>query len=93
MFDHHYLALVIHVQDLRIVQEYAITEPLYYPTTHGTLWMKYSSACPSGEHIGKVTPVPIPNTEVKLFEPMIVHTSVKVGTAGFLKSLFGLRIK
>lgn len=40
----------------------------------------------SGEHIRKVTPVPIPNTEVKLSEPMIVHTSVKVGIAGFLKT-------
>ena len=26
----------------------------------------------SGDHIKKVTPVPIPNTVVKLFEPMIV---------------------
>ena len=32
-----------------------------------------------GDHIGKVTPVPIPNTEVKLFEPMIVLTCAKVG--------------
>ena len=37
----------------------------------------------SGDHIRKVTPVPIPNTAVKLSEPMIVHTSVKVGIAGF----------
>ena len=35
-----------------------------------------------GNHIGKATPVPIPNTVVKLSEPMIVHTSVKVGIAG-----------
>ena len=39
----------------------------------------------SGDHIEKVIPVPIPNTEVKLFEPMIVPTSVKVGIAGFFK--------
>ena len=47
--------------------------------------MQHSGPSHSGEHIGKVTPVPIPNTEVKLFEPMIVPTSVKVGIAGFLK--------
>ena len=41
----------------------------------------------TGDHIVKVLPVPIPNTEVKLSEPMIVHTSVKVGIAGFLKLL------
>jgi len=44
---------------------------------------KYSSSGLPGEHIRKVTPVPIPNTAVKLSEPMIVHTSVKVGIAGF----------
>ena len=49
--------------------------------------MQHSGPSHSGEHIGKVTPVPIPNTEVKLFEPMIVPTSVKVGIAGFLKTL------
>ena len=48
---------------------------------------KYLPLRLSGNHIGKVLPVPIPNTAVKLFEPMIVHTSVKVGIAGFLKSL------
>ena len=37
-----------------------------------------------GDHIGKVTPVPIPNTEVKLFEPMIVLTCAKVGIAGII---------
>jgi hypothetical protein len=37
----------------------------------------------SGDHIRKVIPVPIPNTEVKLSEPMIVPTSAKVGIAGF----------
>ncbi len=40
---------------------------------------------PSGDHIEVETPVPIPNTVVKHFEPMIVPTSVKVGIAGFLK--------
>ena len=35
-----------------------------------------------GEHIGKETPVPIPNTAVKLSEPMIVPKRVKVGIAG-----------
>ncbi len=40
----------------------------------------------SGDHIRKVIPVPIPNTEVKLSEPMIVPTSAKVGIAGFLKA-------
>ena len=48
---------------------------------------KYRPLCPSGDYIGKVLPVPIPNTAVKLSEPMIVHTSVKVGIAGFLKTL------
>ncbi len=54
--------------------------------TSGPPAAKYSSAGLSGDHIGKVLPVPIPNTEVKLFEPMIVHTSVKVGIARFLKN-------
>ena len=36
-----------------------------------------------GVYRERVTPVPIPNTVVKLFEPMIVHTSAKVGIAGF----------
>ena len=64
---------------------------LKIPTTKqpGAPAVKYPSACLSGDHIGKVLPVPIPNTEVKLFEPMIVHTSVKVGIAGFLKTLCG----
>jgi hypothetical protein len=44
---------------------------------------KYSSSGLLGDHIRKVTPVPIPNTAVKLSEPMIVPTSVKVGIAGF----------
>jgi hypothetical protein len=35
-----------------------------------------------GDDIGKATPVPIPNTAVKLSEPMIVPTSAKVGLAG-----------
>jgi hypothetical protein len=47
--------------------------------------VKYTLEGLSGDHIVKVLPVPIPNTEVKLSEPMIVHTSVKVGIAGFLK--------
>ena len=51
----------------------------------GALAVKYPQVCLSGDHIRKVIPVPIPNTEVKLSEPMIVHTSVKVGIAGFLK--------
>ena len=49
--------------------------------------------CLSGNDIGKVLPVPIPNTEVKLFEPMIVHTSVKVGIAGFLKPFVASAMK
>ena len=44
----------------------------------------------SGDHIRKVIPVPIPNTAVKLSEPMIVHTSAKVGIAGFLKALVNI---
>lgn len=48
--------------------------------------MKYPLGGLSGDHIVKVIPVPIPNTAVKLSEPMIVHTSVKVGIAGFLNS-------
>jgi hypothetical protein len=40
-------------------------------------------AAPSGGHIRKVTPVPIPNTVVKLSEPMVVPTSARVGAAGF----------
>jgi hypothetical protein len=30
-----------------------------------------------GDHIGKATPVPIPNTVVKLSEPMIVQQTRK----------------
>ena len=45
--------------------------------------VKYPSVGLSGDHIAKVIPVPIPNTVVKLSEPMIVHTSVKVGIAIF----------
>ena len=52
---------------------------------HGALAVKYPPVCLSGDHTVKVLPVPIPNTEVKLYGPMIVHTSVKVGIAGFLK--------
>ena len=36
-----------------------------------------------GDHTVVVTPVPIPNTVVKLPEPMIVPTSAKVGIARF----------
>ena len=32
--------------------------------------------------IREATPVPIPNTVVKLSEPMIVYTNAKVGIAG-----------
>ena len=35
-----------------------------------------------GDYIGKVTPVPISNTVVKLSEPMIVLEGAKVGIAG-----------
>lgn len=38
---------------------------------------------PSGDHTVKETPVPIPNTAVKLSGPMIVPTSAKVGIARF----------
>ncbi len=44
------------------------------------------SAVLSGDHIEKATPVPIPNTVVKLFEPMIVYTNAKVGIAGLFKT-------
>ena len=54
---------------------------------HGLSAAKYPLEGLSGDHIVKVLPVPIPNTAVKLSEPMIVHTSVKVGIAGFLKLL------
>ncbi len=54
--------------------------------TIGLSAAKYSLAGLPGDHIRKVTPVPFPNTVVKLSEPMIVPTSVKVGIAGFLKS-------
>ena len=37
----------------------------------------------SGDHTVKETPVPIPNTAVKLSGPMIVPTSAKVGIARF----------
>ncbi len=47
--------------------------------------VKYLQQIFSGDHIEKVTPVPIPNTVVKLFEPMIVYTNVKVGIAGLFK--------
>jgi hypothetical protein len=59
--------------------------------TIGAAAVKYPQLCPSGDHIGKVLPVPIPNTAVKLSEPMIVHTSVKVGIAGFLKPFYCLQ--
>ena len=39
-----------------------------------------------GDYIGKATPVPIPNTVVKLFEPMIVRARAKVGIAGIFKN-------
>ena len=39
-----------------------------------------------GDYIGKVTPVPISNTVVKLSEPMIVPEGVKVGIAGILNA-------
>lgn len=57
-----------------------------YQTT-GVVSVKHPVRRLSGDHIGKVLPVPIPNTAVKLSEPMIVHTSVKVGIAGFFKNL------
>ena len=44
------------------------------------------SAVLSGDHIRKATPVPIPNTVVKLSEPMIVYTNAKVGIAGLFKT-------
>ena len=56
----------------------------------GALGVKYRPVCLSGDHTAKVLPVPIPNTAVKLCGPMIVHTSVKVGIAGFLKTLLRL---
>ena len=37
----------------------------------------------SGDHTVEETPVPIPNTAVKLSGPMIVPTSAKVGIARF----------
>ena len=40
---------------------------------------------PSGDHNRKETPVPIPNTVVKLSVPMIVPTSAKVGIASFFQ--------
>jgi hypothetical protein len=49
--------------------------------------------CPavlSGDFIEKATPVPIPNTVVKLFEPMIVYTNAKVGIAGLFKPSWAL---
>ena len=59
--------------------------------TIGHTAAKYSSCGLFGDHIRKVPPVPIPNTAVKLSEPMIVPTSVKVGIAEFLKTLASLR--
>lgn len=63
-----------------------------YQTT-GLVAAKYSPPGLFGDHIRKVPPVPIPNTVVKLSEPMIVPTSAKVGIAEFLKPflVFGLR--
>ena len=58
--------------------------------TIGLAGVKYRRPVLSGEHIAKVIPVPIPNTVVKLCEPMIVPTSVKVGIAGSLKPLSGI---
>ena len=62
-----------------------LSETITATKQSGALALKYPQVCLSGDHIRKVIPVPIPNTEVKLSEPMIVHTSVKVGIAGFLK--------
>ena len=59
--------------------------------TIGHTAAKYSPCGLFGDHIRKVPPVPIPNTVVKLSEPMIVPTSVKVGIAEFLKTLVSLR--
>jgi hypothetical protein len=59
--------------------------------TIGLAAAKYSPLGLFGDHIRKVPPVPIPNTVVKLSEPMIVPTSAKVGIAEFLKTLVCLR--
>ena len=42
-----------------------------------------------GDDIGKVTPVPIPNTVVKLSEPMIVLEGAKVGIARIISKARG----
>ena len=67
-------------------KDIAGSENCHYQTT-GRVLGEISLTRSFGDHIGKVPPVPIPNTEVKLFEPMIVPTSVKVGIAIFLKAL------
>ena len=67
------------------------TSDLYIslPLLHIKTKVKSSSQCLtvlrtfSGDHTVKETPVPIPNTAVKLSGPMIVPTSAKVGIARF----------
>ena len=59
------------------------------PLLHIKPKVKTSSQCltvlriSSGDHTVEETPVPIPNTAVKLSGPMIVPTSAKVGIARF----------
>ena len=73
------------VKKLSVLTNFTSASNIYQTTGHGAA--KYSSPGLFGDHIRKVPPVPIPNTVVKLSEPMIVPTSAKVGIAEFLKPL------
>jgi hypothetical protein len=57
----------------------------HLPIQHRTIEQTCSVVL-SGDFIAKATPVPIPNTVVKLCEPMIVYTNAKVGIAGLFKT-------
>ena len=72
---------MISLSDLRsLASDLAATLNIHHPSAPGFAARRTSL----GDHTGKATPVPIPNTEVKLSGPMIVPTSAKVGIARFL---------
>jgi hypothetical protein len=59
----------------RLVLEYDskfAIEQMPITTTYQAGARRQAAPSSSGDHIGKVTPVPIPNTVVKLSEPMVV---------------------
>ena len=68
-----------------LAQAIVKTQPRAVPPPHDRRGRLRRRPRLSGDHIRKETPVPIPNTVVKLSEPMIVPTSAKVGIASFFK--------